>query len=68
MNRTFCTFFTAILLSTPTTIFTTIWGIMTTKPPFACGPPPPEAVFADIATLKAAIQKHARENGYAFLT
>ncbi|RFU33344.1 hypothetical protein B7463_g3034, partial [Scytalidium lignicola] len=68
MNRTFCTFFTVILLSTLTTIFTTIWGIMTTKPPFACGPPPPEAVFADIATLKAAIQKHARENGYAFLT
>jgi hypothetical protein len=31
----------------------------------ACGPPPPEAVYADLSTAIAAIQGHAKCNGYA---
>jgi hypothetical protein len=37
----------------------------TTIPP-TCGPAPPEAIYADIPTLFAAIQAHASNNRYAF--
>jgi hypothetical protein len=29
------------------------------------GPPPPEVTYTDISTLKAALTRHARENGFA---
>ena len=33
--------------------------------PKTCGPPPSEAVYADLSTAIAAIQEHAKCNGYA---
>jgi hypothetical protein len=33
-----------------------------------CGPAPSEALYKDLDTLFAAIQAHARDNGYAFFT
>ena len=35
--------------------------------PRACGPPPPEAVYTDYDTAVAAIQGHAKGNGYALV-
>jgi len=33
--------------------------------PYACGPPPPEAAYADLDTTVATIQGYAQRNGYA---
>ena len=33
--------------------------------PKPCGPPPLEATYADLSTVIAAIQEHAKGNGYA---
>ena len=34
--------------------------------PTTCGPAPPTAIYPDIPTALAAIQAHARANGYVF--
>jgi hypothetical protein len=40
---------------------------MTTPTPSTCGPPPPEALYTDLAALFASIQAFARVNGYALV-
>ncbi|RKF66070.1 hypothetical protein GcC1_111002, partial [Golovinomyces cichoracearum] len=35
--------------------------------PLSCDPLPPAAIYPDISTAFAAIQAHAKDNGYAFI-